>query len=114
MVIPLPVGVYGEGIYRFAPTSSVTPYTASHHPFAGGTQQNPTHLGSTLSLAMYGLVAQLLEHGWFLSLRFSQPCYRPLVSFDPKVRLHVSRFYPSDVGLPQQGHDERIGAQQLS
>ena len=30
--------------------------------------------------------------------------------FRPKVRLHFSHLYPSGVGLPQQGHYERIGA----
>jgi len=30
--------------------------------------------------------------------------------FRPKVRLHFSHIYPSGVGLPQQGHYERIGA----
>jgi hypothetical protein len=30
--------------------------------------------------------------------------------FRPKVRLHFSHLSPSGVGLPQQGHSERIGA----
>lgn len=30
--------------------------------------------------------------------------------FRPKVRLHFSHLSPSGVGLPQQGHYERIGA----
>ena len=31
-------------------------------------------------------------------------------TFRFKVRLLFSHFYPSDAGLPQQGHYERIGA----
>jgi hypothetical protein len=34
--------------------------------------------------------------------------------FRPKVRLHFSHIYPSGVGLPQQGHYERIGAHRES
>ncbi len=80
----------------------------------GGSDSIPAHLGSTLSLSLYGLVAQHLENGCYLSLYLLPSCSCPLVPFGAKVRWHFSHLYPSDVGLPQQGLSERIGARLVS
>ncbi len=63
----------GNSIHRFSPS------------LRGGQTTRPAHLGSTLSLSLYGLVAQRLENGWYLSLYLLPSCSCPLVPFGPRL-----------------------------
>ena len=100
--LPASSPMTGNSRHRFSPS------------LRGGSDSIPAHLGSTLSLSVYGLVAQHLENGWYLSLSLFPSCSCPLVPFGTKVRWRFSHLYPSDVGLPQQGLYERIGARLVS